>query len=232
MAYAIVGQTAEGVAQRLRRRASPRARAARLRTGPSEDAALVLNIVDRARPRPFRRRSRGTFVAALHALEESPPDPLREGYPVLVRALANLSLAYVPGTGVWFTTLERGSYLVRCDDGLHTLARKVVDRLEPLARSRLVIDNEFRPDLEPELWGGDAITRVDRGRRPAARHAGPAAGAVPGRGSRRRERPAAHQAAVRDRRPLVRQPVRAQGRDALLDERERGRQGEARDSRP
>ena len=167
MAYAIVGQPAEGSLSGF---------AAALRLGlerhgfePAlpEEAALVLNIVDRARPRPFRRRSRGTFVAALHALEESPPDPLREGYPVLVRALANVSLAYVPGTGVWFTTLERGSYLVPCDDGLHTLARRVVDRLEPLARSRLVIDNEFRPDLEPELWGGDAITEsiADAGRR-------------------------------------------------------------------
>ncbi|HEY5098551.1 MAG TPA: class II aldolase/adducin family protein [Gaiellaceae bacterium] len=167
MAYAIVGQPAEG---------SLGAFVAALRLAlerhgfepaPPEESALVLNVVDRARPRPFRRRSRGTFVAALHALEESAPDPLREGYPVLVRALANVSLAYVPGTGVWFTTLERGSYLVACDDGLHSLARKVVDRLEPLARSRLVIDNEFRPDLEPELWGGDAITEsiADAGRR-------------------------------------------------------------------
>ena len=28
----------------------------------------------------------------------------------------------------------------------------------PLASSRLVIDNEFRTDLEPELWTGDEIT--------------------------------------------------------------------------
>ena len=28
----------------------------------------------------------------------------------------------------------------------------------PLALSRLVIDNEFRPDLEPELWDGDELT--------------------------------------------------------------------------
>ena len=118
---------------------------------PGDEAALVLNVVDRRRPRPFRRRARGTFVAALHVLDESPPDPLREGYPVLVRALANVSLAYVPGEGVWFTTLERGSYLVRGAD-------EVAARLEPLARSRLVIDNEFRPDLEPELWAGDEIS--------------------------------------------------------------------------
>jgi Class II Aldolase and Adducin N-terminal domain len=77
-----------------------------------------------------------------------------------VQALANVSLAYVPGEGVWFTTLERGSYLVRD-------AREVVERLEPLATSRLVIDNEFRTDLEPELWSGDEITEsiADAGRR-------------------------------------------------------------------
>ena len=32
------------------------------------------------------------------------------------------------------------------------------ERLEPLATSRLVIDNEWIPDLEPELWDGDEVT--------------------------------------------------------------------------
>ncbi len=77
---------------------------------------------------------------------------------MLVRALANLSLTYVPGQGVWFTTLERGSYLVAETDGAAALADAVVARLAPLARSRLVIDNEFLTDLEPELWDGDEIT--------------------------------------------------------------------------
>jgi ribulose-5-phosphate 4-epimerase/fuculose-1-phosphate aldolase len=117
--------------------------------------AVVLNLVDAARPRPFRRRSRGTFVAAIWSLPEPPTDPLRETYPMLVRALANISLCYVPGHGVLFTTMERGCYLV--PDGPR-LAEEVVARLEPLATSHLVIDNEFRRDLEPELWRGDALT--------------------------------------------------------------------------
>ncbi|MHB8642167.1 MAG: class II aldolase/adducin family protein [Gaiellaceae bacterium] len=121
---------------------------------------LVLNVIAPERPRPFRRRARGTFVAALHELDEPPPDPLREGYPMLVRALANVSLTYVPQQGVWFTTLERGSYLVAADDGVEELAARVAERLLPLARSRLVIDNEFRTDLEPELWRGDAISEA------------------------------------------------------------------------
>src|SRR5205823_1209703 len=138
MAYAIVGQPVDGplgdfvgaLRVALERRG--------FESRPAQDAVLVLNVVDPSRPRPFRRRARGTFVAALHVLEESPPDPLREGYPVLVRALANVSLAYVPGEGVWFTTLERGSYLVRTAD-------EVAARLEPLARSRLVIDTSSTP---------------------------------------------------------------------------------------
>src|SRR5579875_2294401 len=52
---------------------------------------FVLNLIDPDRPRPFRRRSRGTYVAALHAVDREPDDPLRHGYPLLVRALANIS---------------------------------------------------------------------------------------------------------------------------------------------
>jgi ribulose-5-phosphate 4-epimerase/fuculose-1-phosphate aldolase len=121
-----------------------------------EEAGIVLNLVDRDAPQPFRRRARGTFVAAVWSLPDPPEDPLRETYPMLVRALANISLCYVPGHGVLFTTMERGNYLL--PDG-PDLAAAVVTRLEPLATSRLVIDNEFRRDLEPELWHGDALTR-------------------------------------------------------------------------
>ena len=35
----------------------------------------------------------------------------------------------------------------------------MAERLLPLATSRLVIENEFRTDLEPELWDGDELTR-------------------------------------------------------------------------
>ena len=118
--------------------------------------ALVLNLVDAAQPRPFRRRARGTFAAALWSLPTPPADALRETYPMLVRALANISLCYVPGHGVLFTTMERGCYLV--PEG-PDLAEKVVTRLEPLATAHLVIDNDFRRDLEPELWHGDDLTR-------------------------------------------------------------------------
>ena len=121
----------------------------------SGEPSIVLNVVDPARPRPFRRRSKGTFVAALWTLPSPPANGLRETYPMLVRALANISLCYVPGHGVLFTTMERGHYLV--PEGPR-MATEVVDRLQPLATSHLVIDNEFRVDLEPELWNGDRHT--------------------------------------------------------------------------
>lgn len=126
--------------------------------GASDDADLVVNLIDAERPAPFRRRSRGTFVAALHTVEQRPADVLRAEYPLLVRALANIVLCHVPGEGVWFTTMERGNYLVPAADGPAALAEQTVARLEPLARARLVIDNEFRTDLEEELWGGDELS--------------------------------------------------------------------------
>ena len=77
---------------------------------------------------------------------------LRTSYPNLVRTLANVVVLHVPGQGVWFTTMERGTYKISDDPA------EVFERLSPLAKSKLVIDNEFIPDLEPELWDGDEIT--------------------------------------------------------------------------
>jgi len=118
-------------------------------------ADFVLNLIDHDEPRPFRRRSRGTFAAALHERPETPGLPAE--YPLLVRALANIVLCHVPGEGVWLTTMEQGHFLVEGTGS--ELARALVGQLLPVATARLVIDNEFRTDLEPELWDGDEITR-------------------------------------------------------------------------
>ena len=126
---------------------------------PLDDSTpdFVLNVFEPEAPRPFRRRSRGTFVAGLHERLLAPDDVLHETYPLLVRALANVGLCYVPPGQVWFTTMEQGAYAIEGRTP-EELAGRVVERLEPLARARLVIDNEFRGDLEPELWGGDGAT--------------------------------------------------------------------------
>src|SRR6476469_10619411 len=124
-------------------------------TDDGNTADLVINVVDEADPTPFRRRARGTFVVGLYERESH---SLPEDYPMLVRALANIALCYVPGEGAWFTTMERGHYGDSAEQGEDALADAVVERLLPLARSRLVIDNEFVTDLEPELWSGDEVT--------------------------------------------------------------------------
>ncbi len=116
------------------------------------EADFVLNMFDADNPKAFRRASRGTYSAAFYELPDAPKDALKESYPMLVRTLSNVVLLRVPGEGVWFTTMERGTYQVPDDPA------EIYARLEPLATSRLVIDNEWIPDLEPELWGGDEIT--------------------------------------------------------------------------
>ena len=132
--------------------------------GDARDANLVLSLVDPDNAKPFRRGARGTYVLAVFERRAHPEpieESLRADYPMLLRALANLVLDYVPGEGAWFTTMERGHYGVHADSD-EELARMVIERLVPLASSRLVIDNEFRPDLEPELWDGDEITESIR----------------------------------------------------------------------
>jgi hypothetical protein len=131
------------------------------RVASTDDADLVLNFVEAETARPFRRKSRGTFAAAIQELPEIPEDILKVNYPLLVRALANIALCYVPGKGAWFTTMERGHYGVEGVDESH-IAEAVIDRLVPLAESKLVIDNEFRTDLEEELWKGDEVTEEIR----------------------------------------------------------------------
>jgi ribulose-5-phosphate 4-epimerase/fuculose-1-phosphate aldolase len=116
------------------------------------DADFVLNMFGADGPKAFRRSSRGTYSAAFYELPYEPEDVLKESYPMLVRTLSNVVVLRTPKNRAWFTTMERGTYSVSDDPA------EIYERLEPLATSRLVIDNEWIPDLEPELWDGDEIT--------------------------------------------------------------------------
>jgi ribulose-5-phosphate 4-epimerase/fuculose-1-phosphate aldolase len=116
------------------------------------DADFVLNMFDADSPKAFRRASRGTYSASFYEQPDVPDDVLKTSYPMLVRTLANVVVLHVPGEGVWFTTMERGTYRISDEPA------EVFERLAPLAKSKLVIDNEFVPDLEPELWAGDENT--------------------------------------------------------------------------
>ena len=148
--YALHGKAGTTSLQRFVTEVAAELETRGLRRSTTAEADIVLNLIDHDEPRPFRRRSRGTFAAALHERAQAPS--LADDYPLLVRALANIVCCHVPGEGVWFTTMEQGHFLVKGG------ATEFVEKLLPPATARLVIDNEFRTDLEPELWDGDEIT--------------------------------------------------------------------------
>jgi len=127
---------------------------------PDPSVTCVFNFVNPDDPKPFRRRSRSTYVVAVHTVPERPDDLMRFEYPMLVRALANIAILVVPGDACFFVTPEQGLYAVPDPGNLQQWASAVVDRLVPLATSRLVIDNQFDTDLEPELWSGDELTEA------------------------------------------------------------------------
>ncbi|HEU5361843.1 MAG TPA: class II aldolase/adducin family protein [Gaiellaceae bacterium] len=150
--YAIIGREPGPYAARALRALEGAIRDAGWRAVDADSAALVLHVIDPERPVTFRRRARSTYVAAVCELPAGRPQ-LADTYPLLVRSLSNIVLC-ATADGTWFTTMERGFYLV--DDA------SLVEHLLPLAGSKLVIDNEFRTDLEPELWGGDHATESIR----------------------------------------------------------------------
>lgn len=130
---------------------------------PVNDIRFVLNVVDTNHLKPFRRKAQATFSVAIAEIYEHPHDILKSAYPILIRTLSNL-LIYIIHTpdgqhNTYFITLEQGCYLVPFEQNNDDLFfRKVMERLHPLASSRLVINNEFHHDLPPDLWDGDEIT--------------------------------------------------------------------------
>lgn len=128
---------------------------------------LAVNFTSAARPRPFRRKAQGTFVVSVVEVSEEPVDVLKAAYPILIRTLSNLLIYAVAGTGdrwrTYFVTLEQGYYPI--DPGMGSEGeyfQAVYRRLAPLASSRLVVNNHFRPDLPEELWEGNTKTQALR----------------------------------------------------------------------
>jgi ribulose-5-phosphate 4-epimerase/fuculose-1-phosphate aldolase len=143
----------------------------RLRLGEEERARgaprtqVVWNFFSAQRPRPYHRRQQTTFVVGVSA-GPGPRGEVLEGlYPLLVRSLSNLLVYLVwpeqrptlpPPT--YFVTLERGYYALPPEEAEQDYFGAVLRRVRPLAESRLVIDNEFVPDLPAELWRGNERT--------------------------------------------------------------------------
>jgi hypothetical protein len=131
-----------------------------------DDASLVINFFPREEPRPFRRRGQAVFLVSVTEFapgEKSARQAIPEGYPLLVRSLSNL-LVGINGAGpseseAHFITPEQGYYRVRNKGDDSDFFERVYARIEPLATSRLVIDNIFDRDLPEELRDGNEITR-------------------------------------------------------------------------
>lgn len=130
--------------------------------GAAPATQVVWNLFPAARPRPHRRRAQATFVVGVTCGPAPEGGALEALYPLLIRSLGNLLVYLVPsaaGDGppvaTYFVTLERGCYAL---EGCADYFTAVLERIQPLAGSHLVIDNAFTPDLPPELWGGNART--------------------------------------------------------------------------
>lgn len=123
---------------------------------------LVLNLCDIDRPRSVHRRGQGTFVATIVEGNDNERAIMKAAYPVLVRSLSNMVVLNTRVDGVLeshFITIEQGHYVVRHDGDEQEFFERIFERIQPLACSHLVINNDFVPDLPEPLWAGDEPTR-------------------------------------------------------------------------
>jgi ribulose-5-phosphate 4-epimerase/fuculose-1-phosphate aldolase len=123
---------------------------------------LVLNLCDIDRPRPIHRRGQGTFVATIVQGADNERDIMKAAYPALVRSLSNMVIFNTRIGGVLeshFITIEQGHYIIRNESTDQEFFERIYERIQPLACSHLVINNDFVPDLPAELWEGDEPTR-------------------------------------------------------------------------
>lgn len=126
------------------------------------DVRVVLSAVDPGRPQGFRRRSKDIFVVGVAELPDRPQDMLQAGYSLLVRSLSNVFIPIAregDRPDAYFITMEQGFHHFDHAGDEEAFFGEVLERLIPLAESRLVIENEFVADLPPELWDGDEHTR-------------------------------------------------------------------------
>ena len=129
----------------------------------TDEGGIVLHPIGPQGPRTFRRRNRAVFVVGIGEAERYPEIPLKTGYPMLLRTLANLFIMICKegreaSPEAYFFTLEQGFYAIPYRGNDEAFFDEIVDRLAPLATSQLIIENDFVPNLPEELWNGDEIT--------------------------------------------------------------------------
>ncbi|MFT4414208.1 class II aldolase/adducin family protein [Fredinandcohnia humi] len=130
---------------------------------PVDDIRLVFNLIDKDKPRPFRRKAQATFVISILEQNEETVNTFESAYPYLIRSLAN-HLIYIihndEKTEVYFITPEQGFYKMKyqMDEGETAFFNNIYERLEPVASAQLVINNDFNDNLHMDLWKGNEIT--------------------------------------------------------------------------
>ena len=119
---------------------------------------LVLNKCDVDGPRPVRRGGQGTFVASIFEGPGNEASVMHAAYPLLIRSISNLIVYNTVINGVresHFITPEQGHYVVKHTGDVNTDYERIYERVQPLACSHLVINNEFVPNLPENLWKGE-----------------------------------------------------------------------------
>lgn len=131
---------------------------------PADDIRIVFHVINKEKPRPFRRKAQATFVVSIIEREDEPENVFKSAYPYLIRSLANHLIYMIhkkERTDVYFVTPEQGFYKMTYQTGEENhFFQKVYERLEPIASSQLVINNEFIEDLKDELRNGNEITKT------------------------------------------------------------------------
>lgn len=123
---------------------------------------LVINLCDIDKPRSVQRRGQGTFVATVVEGNDNQREVMKAAYPVLVRSLSNMVIYNTRVDGVLeshFITIEQGHYIVYHSGDIPSDFERIFERIQPLACSHLVINNDFVPDLPDHLWQGDDTTK-------------------------------------------------------------------------
>lgn len=135
----------------------------------ADRASLVFNPFPKNEPRLFRRRGQAVFLVSVTEIDpgpESGAQAIPVLYPLLVQSLANLLIGLTGpedlNPDAHFITPEQGHYRVEGTPDHKAFFEKVYRRVEPLATSRLIIDNVFETDLPEDLWEGDEITQSIR----------------------------------------------------------------------
>ena len=179
---------------------------------PGPEVQVVLHQVDVANPRPYRRKNAPTFVVAMGYLDAPPTDLLAHRLPAPRARSPNLAvlLERRPRSPDRVVRHARAGHVHRRPPGRR---RRVLRRGVRAHRAAGVVPARDRQRVPHRpargALGGRRPDRADRACRRAARRARPAAGRVPDRGDPLAARPAAREAALRHRRPELRQRQRA-----------------------